>query len=230
MNIEKIVTSLLNGRIIDLSKKVIPGKAEGPLDTGKRKYEITPFTFPPGEIMHNIHMESHISTHVEVPSHFIPSRYGRSAKDISEVSLIRFFGIATLVDCSNCVERSAIGAEVLSSFKIKANDIVLIGKCPHLGDKRNYLEKEGVEYLLDAKVKLVGFDDSVYPENPELKPKDLKTYFTHDLLLSNEIPIIEGLVNLGEIKKSQFLFFGFPANMGGLESFPIRALAIEPDV
>ena len=28
-------------------------------------------------------------------------------------------------------------------------------------------------------------------------------------------------------KEKRFLFFGFPAKMGGLESFPIRAVAIE---
>ena len=60
-----------------------------------------------------------------------------------------------------------------------------------------------------------------------LEVQDLKTYFTHDLMLSNEIPIIEGLVNLEKLTKSRFLFFGFPAKMGGLDSFPIRAVAIE---
>lgn len=73
MKIEDIAAGLSKARIIDLSKKVTPGKAEGPLDTGKRKYEIKKFTFPPGEIMHFIEMESHISTHVEAPS--IMSRY-----------------------------------------------------------------------------------------------------------------------------------------------------------
>jgi len=229
MRTEEIATRLLSGRVIDLSKKVMPGEATGPLDTGKRTYEIASFTFPPGEIMHNIHMESHISTHVEAPSHFIPARYGTSAHDISEIALTKFFGVATLIDCSECAARTAIGREFLERFQIKTNDIVLIGKCPYLGDQRSYLVKEGVEYLIGKKVKIVGFDDSVYPENPELHPKDLKTYFTHDLLLSNEIPIIEALVNLGELKNPRFMFFGFPAKMGGLESFPIRAVAIELD-
>jgi kynurenine formamidase len=89
------------------------------------------------------------------------------------------------------------------------------------------LAKEGVEYLLQKKIKLVGVDDTVFPENPEFAGKNLNKYFTHDLMLSNEIPIIEGLANLGELKKQRFLFFGFPAKMGGLESFPIRAVAIE---
>ena len=87
--------------------------------------------------------------------------------------------------------------------------------------------KEGVEYLLEKKIKMVGFDDTVFPEDTKFLGKDLNKYFTHDLMLSNNIPIIEGLANLTELKKQRFLFFGFPAKMGGLESFPIRAIGIE---
>ncbi len=225
--IEEVVEYLSRSRIIDLSKKVAPGKAEGPVDTGKRKYEIKPFPYPPGELMHNIEMESHISTHIEAPSHFVPVRHGRNANDVSEVALNKFFGIAVLVDCKDLAPQTAIGKEILERVPIKENDIVLIGKSPHQGKDRCYLAKEGVEYLIKKKIKMVGFDDTVFPENPEFLGKDLNKYFTHDFMLSNDIPIIEGLANLSELKKKRFLFFGFPAKMGGLESFPIRAVGIE---
>lgn len=227
MKIDDVVEFLSQARIIDLSKKVTPGKAEGPLDTGKRKYEIKPFPFPPGETMHSIEMESHISTHVEAPSHFVPVRHGTSAKDISELVLTTFFGMAVLVDCKDLAPKTAIGGEILERFQIKEKDIVLIGKCPHGGKNRCYLAKEGVEYLLRKKIKMLGVDDTVFPEDPEFEGKDLSKYFTHDLMLSNDIPLIEGLANLAELKKGRFLFFGFPPKMGGLESFPIRAVAIE---
>jgi len=227
MNLEEIGVYLSNGRIVDLSKKVSPGKAEGPLDTGKRKYEIKKFTFPPGEIMHFIEMESHISTHIEAPSHFVPVRHGKPAHDISEVSLSRFFGMGVLVDCKDLAPKTPIGTEILGRFPIRQDDVVLIGKCSHSGPDRCYLAQEGIEYLLKKKIKMVGVDDTVFPEDPKYALKDLEKYFCHDLMLSNEIPIIEGLANLGELKKKRFLFFGFPAKMGGLESFPIRAVAIE---
>jgi arylformamidase len=227
MKIEEVVEYLTQARIVDLSKKVTPGQAEGPVDTGKRKYEIKPFPYPPGELMHNIEMESHISTHIEAPSHFVPVRHGRNAADVSEVALTKFFGMAVLVDCKDLAPETAIGREILEDFQIKENDIVLIGKCLHQGKGRCYLAKEGVEYLIQKKIKMVGFDDTVFPENPEFLGKDLSKYFTHDLMLSNDIPIIEGLANLSELKKKRFLFFGFPAKMGGLESFPIRAVGIE---
>lgn len=227
MRLEDVVEYLSQARIIDLSKKVTPGNAERPLDTGKRKYEIKSFVFPPGEIMHNIEMESHISTHVEAPSHFVPVRHGRSAEDVSEITLATFFGMAVLVDCKDLAPKTAIEGEILEKFRIKEKDIVLIGRCPHQAKDRCYLAKEGVEYLVQKKIKLVGVDDTVFPENPEFIGKDLDAYFTHDLMLSNDIPIIEGLANLGDLKKQRFLFFCFPAKMGGLESFPIRAVAIE---
>ena len=49
----------------------------------------------------------------------------------------------------------------------------------------------------------------------------------HDHMLSNDIPMIECLANLGKLKKSRFFFLGVPAKMGGLDSFPIRAVALE---
>jgi arylformamidase len=227
MNLENVGVYLSQARIVDLSKKVSPGKAEGPLDTGKRKYEIKGFTFPPGELMHYIDMESHISTHVEAPSHYVPVRHRREAEDISQLSLNKFFGLATFVNCKNLAPRTPIGPEVLRKFPLQEHDIVLVGNGSHKGPDRSRMIKEGLEYLLAKKVKMVGFDDTIFVENPELLPKDLKTYFTHDLLLTNGIPVIEGLANLGELTNPRCLFFGFPAKMGGLESFPIRALALE---
>jgi kynurenine formamidase len=229
MTIEDVARYLVEGRIVDLSKKVSPGKAEGPLDTGKRKYEIKIFTYPPGELMHYIDMESHISTHIEAPSHFVPVIHpGKKASDISELALTKFFGMATLIDCKNFPARTPIGKAALEKFEIQEDDIVLIGRCPYQGEDRCYMVKDGAEYLAQKKIKMVGVDDTVFPENPLInRPRDLKKYFTHELMLSNDIPIIEGLANLGELKKPRFLFFGFAAKMGGLESFPIRAVAIE---
>ena len=227
MKIEDIVSYLSHARIIDLSKKAVPGRAEGPLDTGKRKYEIRPFSFPPGETMHNIEMESHISTHIEAPSHFVPVRHRRKGKDVTELDLRTFFGLAVLVDCQDLKPKTAIGRRILKGCQIEENHIVLFGRCLHEGKDRSYLAKEGAEFLVEKKIKMVGFDDTVFPENPKYAGKNLEKYFTHDLMLSNNIPIIEGLANLNKLKRKKFLFFGFPAKLGGLESFPIRAVGIE---
>ncbi|MGO8704642.1 MAG: cyclase family protein [Candidatus Brocadiia bacterium] len=229
MKLEQVCRWLTNGRIVDLTKKASPGNAEGPVGTGKRKYEIREFRYPPGEIMHFIDMESHISTHVEAPSHFVPVLHGRPAHDVSEVALDRFFGMAVLVDCKDLAPKTPIGAAVLRQAQVRQDDIVLIGKCPHPGENRCYMARDGVEYLLEKKIKLVGVDDTVFPENPQVLGKEIEKYYLHDLLLSNEIPIIEALSSLDQLRKTRFLFFAFPARMGGLESFPVRAVAIEGD-
>lgn len=230
MNIGEVKVFLSSARIVDLSKKVIPSKAAGPFETGARKYEIKPFTYPPGELMHTIEMESHISTHIEAPNHYVTPRYGRKAKDISELPLEKLFGIAVFINCKNLPAKTAIDREILERFKIEENDIVLLGNSPHSPEDRCYLAKEGAEYLVRKKIKMAGVDDTVFGENPRYRLRIFEKYHTHDLLLTNEIPLIEGLANLSELRKERFLFIGFPARMGGLESFPIRAVAIEePD-
>ena len=236
MEIEQVTDYLGNGRIIDLTLKMNPGSTEGPSAKPSRRYEIQMFEFEPwkiwsgpGEIMHYVEMESHVSTHVEAPSHYIPARYGRSAPDLSEVPLASFFGSAVLIDCKELGPQTPIGAEILQEFPIREHDIVLFGKGQHVGpdgDDRSFLVKEGVEYLLGKKVKLVAFDDTIIPENP-LVMRNLGTMFTHDIMLSNGIPIIERLTNLEKLTKTRFLFFAIPPKMGGIDSFPIRAVAIE---
>ena len=68
---EALASALASCRVIDLSKRIEPGKVAGPVGMGPRKYELKPFTFPPGELMTEIWMENHISTHVESPAHFM---------------------------------------------------------------------------------------------------------------------------------------------------------------
>jgi kynurenine formamidase len=236
LDIEQMAEQLSNGRVIDLSLKMNPGSTEGPSAKSSRRYEIKKFEYEPwkiwsgpGETMHYVEMESHVSTHVEAPSHYIPARHGRSAPDLSELPLSTFFGSAVLIDCTELGPQTLIGAENLREFPIQEGDIVLVGKGQHIGpdgDDRSVLTKEGAEYLLSKKVKLIAFDDTIIPENTQVM-RDLSTMFTHETMLSNNIPIIERLTNLEELTKTRFLFFAIPPKMGGIDSFPIRAMAIE---
>jgi len=227
MSIEEAWAHLSRARMVDLTKKVVPGGGEGPVGIGQRKYEIKRFTFPPGELMHYIDMESHISTHVEAPMHYVTARYGRKAEDISEIPLSHLFGPAVLVNCQDLPPKSPVGPEVLRQFPIEEGDIVLIGNAPRTEPERCHLVKESAEYLLQKKIKMMGIDDTVFPEDLRFIFKDFNSYFVHDLMLSHNIPMIEGLANLGKLTRPRFLFFGFPPMMGGLESFPIRAVAFE---
>ncbi|UCD29268.1 MAG: cyclase family protein [Planctomycetota bacterium] len=212
-------------RVIDLSKRIEPSKVSGPVGLGPRKYEIKSFTFPPGEIMHEIEMENHISTHVEAPSHFMEPRHGRSGMDVSEVPLETFYGPAVFVNLARCGKGEEILPPLVEDAGVRPNDIVLFGNGPYGGQDRPYLGQAIARYLADLLIKMVGIDDTVFPENPAIVFKDLQQYYIHDYLLSKDIPIIEGLVNLDALPVSRFTFFGVPPAMGGLDSFPIRAIA-----
>jgi arylformamidase len=179
--------------------------------------------------MHYIAMESHISTHVEAPSHFVPALHNRPGDDVSEVPVERFFGMAVLVNCKEMAVNAQIGPEILKAFPIEVGDIVVVGNSPWRAAQRPWLTIEGIDYLVDdRKIKMIGLDDTVYVERPEVARKNLAGYYLHDKTLSNGIPVIEQMAHLGDLSKPRFFFMGVPAAMGGLDSFPIRAVAIEP--
>jgi len=213
-------------RLVDLSETIVPGQVYGPLQD-KRRCEIRPFTFHPGETMHEIDMESHIGTHLEVPSHFMEPRYGRPGKDVSQVPLESLIGEAVLINLSSAEPRKAITQEDLEKEGIRKGDIVLIGNSPYKGEERPWLTAEAAWWLARRGIKMLGFDRTVQVEDPT-KPKALENYATHDAMLSNDIPFIECLANLGKLKKKRFFFFGAPVKFAGLDSFPIRAVALEP--
>ncbi|MFQ5712303.1 MAG: cyclase family protein [Candidatus Geothermarchaeales archaeon] len=213
-------------RVVDLSEKIVPGRVFGPLND-KRRCEIRPFTFPPGERMHEIDMENHIGTHVEAPSHYVEPRYGRQGKDISQIPLESYVGEAIFIDLSSTKPRQVITRKDLRKEDVLQGDIVLIGNSPHSGDERPWLAPEAVWWMARKGIKMIGLDRSIQVEEPKL-PRALENYALHDSMLSNDIPIIECLANLDKLKKRRFFFFGAPINMVGLDSFPIRAVALEP--
>jgi len=219
---------LTKGRIVDLSKRVVPGGAEGPPGAPPRWYQIGQFTFPPGELMHYIAMESHISTHVEAPSHFLPALHHRPGDDVSEIPVERFFGMAVFVNCKDMGLSTQIGWEILKTFPIEVGDIVVVGNSPWRAAQRPWLTVAGIDYLVDdRKIKMIGLDLTVRVERPEVAGKNLAGYYLHDKTLSNGIPVIEQMDHLSNLSKARFFFMGIPAAMGGLDSFPIRAVAIE---
>jgi kynurenine formamidase len=110
---------------------------------------------------------------------------------------------------------------------VRGGDIVLIGNSRFKGEDSPYISPEAAKWLAENKVKMVGVDDSVQVEAPG-NTSSLELMATHDYLLSNNIPIIERLCNLDKLRKRRFLFIGLPVNIVGLDSFPIRAVALEP--
>jgi arylformamidase len=215
-------------RLVDLSKVMMPGDVHGPVGAGKRRLEIREFAYPPGETMHQVDMETHIGTHVEAPRHFVNARHGRDGKDISQLPLESLFGEAVLVNLAGFTAGHAITAEDVAGFGVRAGDIVFFGNGSHGGTDRPWITRGAAESLARTRIRMAGIDDSVFPEEPKYMSRDLTRYHTHDALLSNDIPFIEGLANLAAVSRGRFFFFGLVAPIARLEAFPIRAVAFIP--
>jgi len=226
---ERLAELLASCRVVDLSKKVEPGKVFGRQGRGPRKYHLTRFTYTPGEIMHVVEMETHISTHVESPLHFMGPAHGIRGKDISELPVESFFGPAVFVNLAGRPVNYEVRPEDVEAVGARPGDIILFGNSSQEGADLPFLGREVAEYLASLPARMVGIDDTVYPESPQVTGRHLDKYFLHDNLLSNEIPLIEGLANLDALTATRFVFFGVPPALNGCDAFPIRALAlIEP--
>lgn len=209
--VEDIVEALRNYRIIDLSMGIRPNvlKVNGEYIRGDqlRRFNIEQFiNAEDGTYMHFIEAESHIGTHVEGPSHLHPN-----LKPIADIPLERFIGEAIVLKFGS---NTAIGVEHLQ--KVKEGDIVLLWS-----SGGSYITMEAAKYLVSKHVKILGLQ-GVHPDEPGSR------LTTHKILLENDIPIIEGLINLDRIDSDRIFFIGLPLKIAGIDSSWIRAIALEP--
>jgi len=212
---------LKNYRIIDLSEEIIPGilKVNGEYVHGNqtRRFEIRQFIYAPDKaLMHWVETETHIGTHVELPAHLTDG-----AKSASEMPLESFLGEAIILKFDFLKPKDGKGQPIKPSHleKVKKNDIVLLWS-PYTGDERPYISPESAEWLAKKPVKMVGVQN-IGVEAPG-------SMATHKNLLGNDIPLIEGLVNLEKVQKKRVFYIGLPLRVAGLDSSWIRAVVLEP--
>jgi len=208
-------------RIIDLSEEIIPGilKVNGEYVHGNqtRRFEIRQFIYAPDKaLMHWVETETHIGTHVELPAHLTDG-----AKSASEMPLESFLGEAIILKFDFLKPKDGKGQPINPSHlkKVRKNDIVLLWS-PYEGDESPYISPESAEWLAKKPVKMVGVQN-IGVEAPG-------SMATHKNLLGNDIPLIEGLVNLEEVQKERVFYIGLPLRVAGLDSSWIRAIVLEP--
>ncbi len=216
-------------RFIDLSHKMKPGK---------ENFRLEVKSFPVEEIMPQIKrqkdlwyilseviMSSHVGTHIEFPYHHL-----KEGQDAASFPIERLIGEGAVVDFSHKKSGEAISLDELRVYKdrIKKEDILLVRtdcdkfwrtkqweECP-------YITTEGVQWLIEEKqIRCLG-TDAVGLEVPgtDYQPN-------HQLLFNNGIPMIESMTNLRLLKKERFLIFILPLGIEGLDSSPVRIIAIE---
>ncbi len=216
------MVGLENCRIVDLSAEIVPGvlKVNGEYVHGNqnRRFEIRQFVYAPDKaFMHWVETETHIGTHVELPAHLV-----EGAKSCSEMPIETFLGEAIVLKFDQLKpkdgERQPITPAHLAN--VKKGDIVLMWSPYEVGEAP-YISPEAARCLAERPVKMLGVQNIGVEASHE-------SMATHNNLLKNEIPIIEGLVNIEEIRNERVFYIGLPLKVAELDSSWIRAIALEP--
>ncbi len=209
-------------RVIDLSVELQPGvlKADGRYVHGKeiRRFEIRQFVYAPDNtFMHWVETETHIGTHVEMPAHY--RKEGRSA---AEMPLVNFMGEAIVLKFDFLKPKDGEGQPIRPAHleKVREKDIVLMWS-PFKGREAPYISAEAAKWLAGRGIKMLGVQNVGVEESH-------CSMVTHDSLLTKDIPIIEVLANLDQIKKERVFYIGLPLRVANLDSSWIRAVALEP--
>lgn len=213
-------------RLIDLTHVIEP-------ETGSRPVRIervsAPHALPGGPwyIMHKVDIAlNHVGTHIEAPYHVRPE-----GMDVASIPLDALCGEAVVLDLTftepgGIVTEHDVRQAAEKAGGIREGDIVL-GRFDYDGtpESSRDFEAEAIGYLVDAGMKLMGVDLG----GIELPSSDARAagQYNHHQLLDNDICLIERAANLAEIRRPRVLVFALPIPIKGLDSFPVRLIALE---
>jgi arylformamidase len=167
-----------------------------------------------------IEMVANTGTYLDSPFH----RYA-DGKDLSELPLERVADLEGVVINAENRSSRAIDREVLLGPDVGGKAVLIrTGWDAHWGTDQYFrghpfLTAEAARYLADAGVALVGIDslnidDTSGGERP-----------VHTILLGREIPIVEHMCGLEQLRGRPFRFSAVPVKVQGFGSFPVRAYA-----
>jgi kynurenine formamidase len=252
------ITKLLNNkyRLVDLTEYVGEMTFSMPGQTKPRLYHLRQFSFPApgGEWMHQVTMESHISSHVEGPAHVVDANENKPGigKDLASIPLEKFYGESILIKTNRLPDGAPITVEFLKEEGVRKDDIVIIGlsghdpdRDPTEEDKIPYLSDEAVEWMSSLPIKMIAFDRTTLAglenrpriNDPKKTPQTVSGRFAnmkaHQTFIGDKsgktiIPIIEVIGHLDRLTKKRFFLIAWPPLLGGLEAFPVRCVAFEP--
>ncbi len=219
----------LKGRLVDLSHSLVPGMEEYHLELDTHftdelypQYKRSPDTW---YILQDIRMSSHCGTHVEFPFH-----HRRDGMDAAAFPLERLVGDCVLLDFRHKRPGDMVSLADLQPHagKIRPGDMLLFNfncaqfyRTPRSHD-RPQIALDAIRWLAeDRKISLIGSDAS------GIEPKGVPDQPNHQLLMDHGIPIIEFAANLDALRTDRFTLFVLALGARGLDSCPVRLLALE---
>ncbi len=210
------------GRIVDLTHRLHPGKEQYALDVGRHNERHG----EAGDIMSTVYLWSHVGTHVEAPMHYLAS-----GSDTAGIPIEKLLGPAIVLDFrAKAVDEPITLADLKSAGDIDVGDRVMTmtGRHTQYGTPKShdrpYLTEEAVRWLVeDRRIRCLGTDSSGY------EVRGVDHHPDHLLITGAEIPVLECLANLVDLKSPRFFLIALPVPVAGLDAFPVRAIGIEPE-
>lgn len=171
-----------------------------------------------------LHICTHLGTHVDAPAHFI-----RGGKHIHEFPATRFIteGVVWRVRAR---PMAPITAEDFKGLEVRPGDALFLatgwGERSHepIYNEHPYLDEVACRWLVEREVSIVGLDFLTPDMAPSLRPPDFQ-YPAHRTLLGNDVLIIENLTNLAQVGNRRVEVFAPPLYVrANVEAAPARVL------
>lgn len=230
---------LKSRRIVELSHRMVPGEEEFPLEIETfnadevmaKTSRASTHTIERREdiwyIIQEVKMGSHVGTHVEFPYHHL--KEGKSAADYP---LERLIGEAVLFDFSHKKKDEEITKQEIldSGVEVRKGDIAVIRTDMHKlwktpqGHDRPVLSLEATSYLVEE----VGIH-TIATDATGLEVRGRDDQPVHVMLFENDVAMVESLTNLDQLKSTRFEIIILPLPIVGLDSCPVRVLALEDE-
>ncbi|HAA95075.1 MAG: cyclase family protein [SAR202 cluster bacterium] len=177
-------------------------------------------------------LATHIGTHVDAPYHFVDG-----ATTVENMPLEKYAGPALLLDLRSAVKGLApiLVSELedagASAASVKDKIVVLFtgwaeaeSGGPKFYGHGPYLSTEGAAFLAECGANAVAVDFPI-DKHPETPLSTIKDFPVHRLLLGQNIPLIENLINLDKLVGKEFELWALPLKLKGGDGAATRAVA-----
>ena len=177
-------------------------------------------------------LATHIGTHVDAPYHFVDG-----AATIEDMPLEKYMGPALLLDLRPVAkEKSPLPVSELedagaSHKSIKDKIAVLFtgwaeaeSGGPRFYGHGPYLSTEGAAFLAECGANAVAVDFPI-DKHPDTPLSTIEDFPVHRLLLGQNIPLIENLINLDQLVGKEFELWALPLKLKGGDGTATRAVA-----
>lgn len=195
----------------------------------------------------DVHLSDHAGNHIDAPWHFGPVVEGRPAKTIDQVPLEWCMGPGVRLDFRSHLGRDIGVADLEQEVErvgadLRPGVIVLLwtGADAFIDDDDKYfqcqggLSPDGLNWLLDRGIKLIGIDayamDVSYESMEKARLADEPQFFPlHFVGRAREHMHLEKLANLASIPRpTGFFFQALPVKLRGGSAGWVRPVAIVP--